>query len=124
MSIIPTKLNHTKWELLRYVFEFYSDSNSNVLQNYVLCTVFGEILPKKNFYPTFISKSKAIDNYRFQIETFKKYKTLVNNNFGNFNRIELQNPLKLCNNVISWLSDKNMKLFINLCTKSANSIST
>lgn len=108
--------NHTKWELLRYVFEFYSDLNT--LQNYVLCTLFGELLPKKAFYSTFITKANTIENYQFQVKKFEKCKSLINNNFGSFNRIELQNPLKLCNNVIPSLSDKNMKLFIDLCTKS------
>lgn len=112
--------NHTKWDLLRLVFKFYS--NSNVLQNYVLCTIFGELLPKKTFYSAFIDKANTVENYGYQIQKFKKCKTLINNNFGRFNRIELQNPLKLCNNVIPWLSDKNMELFIDMCTKSANSM--
>lgn len=121
MSTTP-KSSHTKWELLRCVFEFYSDLNT--LQNHVLCTLFGELLPKKSFYSTFITKAKTIDNnYQFQIMKFEKCETLINNNFGSFSRIELQNPLKLCNNVIPWLSDKNMELFIDLCSKSANSIS-
>lgn len=119
---MPTtpKSSHTKWELLRSVFEFYSDSNK--LQNHVLCTVFGELLPKRTFYSSFITKANTIDNYHIQIKKFKNCETLINNNFGNFNRIELQNPLKLCNNVTPCLNDKNMKLFIDLCTKSANSI--
>lgn len=108
--------NHTKWDLLRYFFKFYSDSN--ILQNYVLCTVFGKLLPKKTFYSNFIDKANTIENYNNQIQKFKECKTLINNNFGRFDRIELQNPLKLCNNVIPWLSDKNMKLFIDICTKS------
>lgn len=119
---ISAKSSLTTWELLRYVFEFYSDSNSIRLQNYVLCTVLGEFLPKKTFYSTFISKVNDIGNYRCQIEKFEKCETLINTNFGSFNRIELQNPLKLCNNVIPWLSDENMNLFIDLCTKSANSM--
>jgi len=123
MLIIPSKFNYTKWELLHNVFEFYSDSNLNILNNYVLCTIFGELLPKTTFYSSFISKSKPINNYFFQIKKFKKCKTLINNNFGSFNRIELQNPLKLCNNVTPCLSDKNMKLFIDLCTKFLNSLS-
>ncbi|VVC35336.1 Hypothetical protein CINCED_3A016879 [Cinara cedri] len=113
--------NHTKWELLRFVFEFYSDPNK--LQNYVLCTFFGELLPKKKFYSNFITKFSTIDyNYKFQINTFEKCKVLVNNNFGNPKRIELQNPLKLCNNVTAWLNNKNMELFIDLCIKSAKSM--
>jgi len=109
-------------ELLRYFFEFYSESNSIRLQKYVLCTVLGENLPKKTFYSTFITKVNAIGNYQCQIKKFKKCETLINTNFGSFNRIELQNPLKLCNNVIPWLSDTNMNLFIDLCTKSAYSM--
>ncbi|CAI6348472.1 unnamed protein product [Macrosiphum euphorbiae] len=117
-----SKSSLSKLELLRYVFEFYSESNSIRLQKYVLCTVLGEILPKKTFYSTFISKVNAMGNYQCQIEKFEKCETLINTNFGSFNRIELQNPLKLCNNVIPWLSDTNMNLFIDLCTKSANSM--
>jgi len=117
-----SKSSLSKLDLLRYVFEFYSESNSIKLQNYVLCTVLGELLPKKTFYSTFITKVNAIGNYKCQIEKFEKCETLININFGNFNRIELQNPLKLCNSVIPWLSDTNMNLFIDLCTKSANSI--
>lgn len=120
--ISANKSSLTTWELLHYVFEFYSDSNSIKLRNNVLCTVLGEFLPKKTFYSTFISKVNDIGNYQCQIEKFEKCESLINTNFGNFNRIELQNPLKLCNNVISWLSDKNMNLFIDLCTKSANSM--
>lgn len=120
VSTTSPKSNHTNWELLRYVFEFYSDSNT--LRNFVLCTIFGELIPKKTFYSTFMEKADTIDDYRFQIEMFEKHKTLINTNFGSSNRIELQNPLKLCNNVIPWLNDKNMKLFIDLCTKSASSM--
>lgn len=119
-SKMSSKSCLSRWELLHSVFEFYSDSN--ILQNYVLCTVLGELLPKKTFYLTFVTKVNAIGKYRYQIEKFEKCETLINTNFGSFNRIELQNPLKLCNNVIPWLSDKNMNLFIDLCTKSANSM--
>jgi len=119
---ISTKSNLSTWELLRNFFEFYSDSNSIRLQNYVLCPVLGELIPKATFYSTFITKVNDMGNYRCQIEKFEKCETLINANFGSFNRIELQNPLKLCNNVIHWLSDKNMNLFIDLCTKSANSM--
>lgn len=121
MSTITSNSSHTKWELLHYFFEFYSDSNS--LQNFVLCTIFGELIPKKTFYSTFITKANVRNNsHSFEIEQFKKCEILINTNFGVFNRIELQNPLKLCNNVIPWLHDSNMKLFIDLCTKSANSM--
>ncbi|XP_022182352.1 terminal uridylyltransferase Tailor-like isoform X1 [Myzus persicae] len=119
---MSTKSSLSTWELLRYFFEFYSDSNSIKLQYYVLCPVLGELLPKKTFYSTFITKVNDTGNYRCQIEKFEKSENLINSNFGSFNRIELQNPLKLCNNVIPWLSDKNMSLFIDLCTKSANSM--
>ncbi|XP_025197002.1 terminal uridylyltransferase Tailor-like isoform X3 [Melanaphis sacchari] len=115
-----SKSNLSKWELLRNFFQFYSDSIT--LRNYVLCTVFGELLPKKTFYSTFITKVHATGNYQCQTEKFEKSETLINTNFGSFNRIELQNPLKLCNNVIPWLSDKNMNLFIDLCTKSCNAM--
>ncbi|XP_060835055.1 terminal uridylyltransferase Tailor-like isoform X1 [Rhopalosiphum padi] len=115
-----SKSNLSKWKLLRNVFKFYSDSIK--LQNYVLCTVLGELLSKKTFHSTFITKVNAMGNYQCQIEKFEKSETLINTNFGSFNRIELQNPLKLCNNVIPWLSDKNMNLFIDLCTKSGNSM--
>lgn len=115
-----SKTNLSKWELLRNVFKFYSDSVT--LQNYVLCTVLGELLPKKTFYSTFINKINATGNYQCQIEKFEKCETLINTNFGSFNRIELQNPLKLCNSVIPWLRDKNMSLFIDLCTKAGNSM--
>lgn len=114
------KSNCTKWELLRHFFEFYSDFNT--LQNYVLCTVFGELLPKENFYSTFISKVDSLCDYNFQVEKFEKCKTITNRNFGSFDRIELQNPLKLCNNVIPWLNNKNMKIFIELCKKCVNSL--
>lgn len=114
--------NHTKWELLRCFFEFYSDSKT--LRTYVLCTIFGELLPKKNFYSNFISKANAIEDYGMQITKFKKCENLINKNFGSCDRIELQNPLKLCNNVTPWLHKKNMKLFIDLCKKSANSLIT
>lgn len=87
-----------------------------------MCTVFGELFPKKSFYSTFINKAKTIDNYNFQIEKFEANKHLISRNFGSFNRIELQNPLKLCNNVIPWLSDSNMKLFIDMSKRSANSL--
>ncbi|XP_027838061.2 terminal uridylyltransferase Tailor-like isoform X2 [Aphis gossypii] len=119
-SKLFSKTNLSKWELLRYVFKFYSDSIT--LQNYVLCTVLGELLPKKTFYSTFINKVYAMGNYECQIEKFEKCETLINTNFGSFNRIELQNPLKLCNSVIPWLRDKNMSLFIDLCTKAGNSM--
>lgn len=118
-ALIFSKSNHTKWELLRLFFKFFS--NSDILQNCVLSTILGELLQKNTFYSTFIIKANIIDSYRPQIEKFEKCKILISNNFGNFNRIELQNPLKLCNNVIPWLYDKNMKLFIDLCTQSANS---
>lgn len=112
--------NHTKWELLRYFFEFYSYSKT--LHTYVLCTIFGELLPKQNFYSTFICKANAIEDYDMQIKKFKNCENLINKNFGSSDRIELQNPLKLCNNVVPWLHDNNMKLFIDLCKKSANSL--
>jgi len=121
-SKTSSKSSISKWELLRYVFEFYSDLNSMNLRNNVLCTVFGELLPKKTFYSTFLTKVNAIGEFQCQIEKFEKCKTLINTNFGSFNRIELQNPLKLCNNVTPKLNDKNMNLFIDLCTKSANSM--
>lgn len=124
MSSMVSRSSYTKWELLRFVFEFYSDSNK--LQHFVLSPFFGELLPKTTFYSTFITKVsdiKTIDsNYRFQIDMFKKCKVMVNNNFGNPKRIELQNPLKLCNNVIAWLNNKNMELFMDLCTKSAKTM--
>ncbi|XP_022182353.1 terminal uridylyltransferase Tailor-like isoform X2 [Myzus persicae] len=110
------KLHH------KHAPNYTEDSNSIKLQYYVLCPVLGELLPKKTFYSTFITKVNDTGNYRCQIEKFEKSENLINSNFGSFNRIELQNPLKLCNNVIPWLSDKNMSLFIDLCTKSANSM--
>lgn len=123
MTSISTESTYTKWDLLRRVFEFYSNSNKHTLQNCVLSTVFGEIFPKKTFYSAFIAKANTLgNNYHPQIEKFERCKTLINVNFGNFYRIELQNPLKLCNNVIPWLNDKNMKLFMDLCTKSANCV--
>lgn len=112
--------SYTKWELLRYFFEFYSDSKT--LQSYVLCSIFGELLPKETFYSNFIDKINSIENYSFQIEKFKECETLINNNFGRFDRIELQNPLKLCNNVTLSLNDKHYILFTDLCKKSANSM--
>lgn len=118
VSNMASKSSHTKWELLRYVFEFYSVSNK--LHNYVLCPFFGELFPKTTFYSTFITKVSTIENnYGFQIDTFEKCKVLVNNSFGSTNRIEMQNPLKLCNNLTAGLSNKNMESFVDLCTKTA-----
>lgn len=80
--------------------------------------MFGELLPKQNFYTNFISKANAVEDYGSQIEKFKKCEHLVTENFGNVDSIALQNPLKLCNNAVSGLNDYHMKLFIDLCKKS------
>ncbi|XP_050434849.1 terminal uridylyltransferase Tailor-like [Adelges cooleyi] len=116
-TLTTVNLHTSKWDLLRSVFEFYSDTTT--LKNYVLCPVLGQLIPKSTFYKDFLTKSSSEKNFRYQREMFGRTKTIVDTNFGCSSRIEIQNPIKLCNNVSHWLLGKDMNNFIDLCVQSA-----
>ncbi|XP_050548620.1 terminal uridylyltransferase Tailor-like isoform X2 [Daktulosphaira vitifoliae] len=109
------------WDLLRSVFEFYSDTFT--LKNFILCPMFGELFNKSTFSSEFIIKSDSVFNFRLQLETFKQNKTISEENLRDYHKIILQNPIKLCNNVTPWLTEKNMDIFIDICTKCMKSMS-